>query len=168
RDTSPTLDAIARSGSVFARCYAQATTTRASHTSLLTSSYPRTHGVHSHFNVYVDRPSLMTALRARGFATAGFVSSVVLNHTFGLQRQIDHFDDGTTTAESNREDMAERPARETLAAALAYIERLDRSKRFFFWIHLIDPHGPYAAPTDPDRFVADSHAKPGLRSLVLG
>ena len=168
RDTSPTLDALAREGAAFTRCYVQATTTRASHASLFTSTYPRTHGVHSNFDGYVDRASLATALRTRGYATAGFVSSVVLNRKFGLQRQLDHFDDGATTTETNRTDMAERPARETLAAALAYIERLDRARPFFVWIHLIDPHGPYAAPVEPDRFVGDAHARPGLRSLPLG
>ena len=168
RDTSPTLDALAREGIAFTRTYTQATTTRASHASLFTGAYPRTHGVHSNFDAYVDRPSLATALRARGYATAGFVSSVVLNRKFGLQRQLDHFDDGATTTETNRADMAERPARETLAAALAYIERQDRARPLFVWIHLIDPHGPYAAPVEPDRFVGDAHARPGLRSLPLG
>src|SRR5262245_35121938 len=49
RDTSPTLDAMAREGTAFMRCYAQSTATRASHASLFTGSYPRTHGVHSNF-----------------------------------------------------------------------------------------------------------------------
>src|SRR5262249_17673459 len=124
RDTSPALDAIAREGAAFTRCYAQATTTRASHASLFTGTYPRTHGVLSNFTEYVDRPSLFTALHARGYATAGFVSSVVLNRKFGIQRQLDHFDDATTSQESNREEMAERSARDTLAAAIAHIEQL--------------------------------------------
>jgi len=168
RDTSPALDALAHDGIVFARCYAQATTTRASHASIFTSAYPRTHGVYSNFDEYLDRPSLMTALRAAGYVTAGFVSSAVLNRKFGLQRQLDHFDDAATVAELNRPDMVERPARETLQAALAYLEQQDPRKPFFLWIHLIDPHGPYAAPIDPDRFVGDAHAEPGQRSLPLG
>ena len=78
RDTSPTLDALARAGTWFPRCYAQSVTTRASHASLFTASYPRTHGVLANAETYpADRPSLMTALRARGFVAAGFVSSVL-------------------------------------------------------------------------------------------
>jgi arylsulfatase A-like enzyme len=167
RDTSPALDALAREGIVFTRCYAQSVVTRASHASLFTASYPSTHGVLSNFELYLDRPSLFTALRARGYATAGFVSSAVLNHNFGVQQQLDHFDDALTTTERNRPSMSERPARDTLAAALAYIEDQPRRKPFFVWIHLIDPHGPYAAPAEPDRFVGDAHAKPG-RALPLG
>src|SRR5262245_28386484 len=125
RDTSPTLDALARQGSVFMRCYAQSTATRASHASLFTGSYPRTHGVHSNFEEYGDPASLMTVLRAHGHVTAGFVSSAVLNHSFGVQRQLDHFDDATTTMELNRPEMGERPAHETLQAALEYLEKRD-------------------------------------------
>ncbi len=168
RDTSPALDALARDGTRFARCYAQSVTTRASHASLFTGCYPATHGVLSNVEEYPDRPSLMTALRARGYVTAGFVSSVVLNRKFGVQRQLDHFDDASTTTEINRPNMAERPARATLAAARAWIEQRDPARPFFVWIHLIDPHGPYAAPENPDRFVGDAHAKPGRRTLPLG
>ena len=168
RDTSPALDALAREGKAFARCYAQSVTTRASHASLFTATYPRTHGVLSNFEVYLDRPSLFTVLRARGYTTAGFVSSAVLNRNFGVQHQLDHFDDTLTTTELNRPSMSERPARDTLAAALAYIEEQSSGRPFFVWIHLIDPHGPYAAPVEPDRFVGDAHAKPGQRSLPLG
>ncbi len=168
RDTSPNLDAMARAGIWVERCYTQSVTTRASHATMFTGCGPRTHGVLSNREQYPDRPSLMTALRARGYSTAGFVSSVVLNARFGVQKQLDHFDDAATTTELNRANMAERPARDTVAAALAYIEAREKTRPFFVWIHLIDPHGPYAAPVEPDRFVGDAHAKPGLRSLPLG
>src|SRR5678815_651966 len=110
----------------------------------------------------------MTVLRAHGYVAAGFVSSAVVNHNFGVHHQLDHFDDTTTSKEINRPSMYERPARDTLAAALAYIEDLDRSQPFFVWIHLIDPHGPYAAPVEPDRYVGDTHARPNLPPLPLG
>ena len=168
RDTSPALDALGREGTRFARCYAQSVTTRASHASIFTGCYPGTHGVLSNVEEYPDRPSLMTALRARGYVTAGFVSSVVLNRKFGVQRQLDQFDDASTTTELNRQNMAERPARATLAAAAAWLERRDPERPFFLWVHLIDPHGPYVAPENPDRFVGDAHATPGRRALPLG
>ncbi len=168
RDTSPSLDGVAAEGTRFDRCYAQSVTTRASHASLFTGCHPRTHGVLSNVEQYPDRTSLMTVLRARGYVAAGFVSSVVLNARFGVQRQLDHFDDAATGQELNRPKMAERPARDTLRAALAYLDGRDRARPFFLWIHLIDPHGPYTAPENPDRFVGDAHARPGLRALPLG
>ncbi|MEO6030169.1 MAG: sulfatase [Candidatus Binatia bacterium] len=169
RDTSPTLDALGRAGTWFPRCYAQSVTTRASHASLFTGCYPRTHGVLANSETYpADRPSLMTALHARGYATAGFVSSVVVNRKFGADRQFDHFDDEATTTELNRPSMAERPARATLDGVQRWLEQRDPAKPFFLWIHLIDPHGPYTAPTEPERYVGDAHAKPGQRVLQLG
>ena len=168
RDTSPNLDAIARAGVWVERLYTQSVTTRASHATIFTGCLPRTHGVLSNSEEYPDRPSLMTALRAGGYSTAGFVSSVVLNQKFGVQRQLDHFDDAATTTELNRSNMAERPARDTFQAVLAYLEQVDKTRPFFVWVHLIDPHGPYAAPVDPDRFVHDEHAKPGRQALPLG
>jgi arylsulfatase len=168
RDTSPNLDALARDGKWFPRCYTQSVTTRASHAALLTSSFPRTNGVLSNAEEYPDRPSILSVLRGRGFTTAGFVSSVVLDRTFGVQRQLDHFDDVLTTSERNRPFMGERPARETFHAALRYLAGRDRSKPFFVWIHLIDPHGPYAAPEQPDRFVGDALARAQSGTLPLG
>jgi arylsulfatase A-like enzyme len=168
RDTSPNLDAMARAGTWFPRCYTQSTTTRASHATIFTGTHQRTHGVPSNVEEFPDRPSIMTALRARGYATAGFVSSVVLNRKFGIQKQLDHFDDAATSAEVNRPKMAERPARDTLRAAVRYLESRDAARPFFLWVHLIDPHGPYTAPEEPDRYVGDAHARPGRRQLALG
>jgi arylsulfatase A-like enzyme len=168
RDTSPSLDALARDGTAFARCYTQSVTTRASHATIFTGSLPRTHGVLSNFVQFTDRPTLMSALKARGYATAAFVSSVVLNAKSGASRYVDHFDDALTSVEVNRTAMFERPARDSLHAARAYLARLPRKRPFFAWIHLIDPHGPYTAPENPDRFVGDAYAKPGRRLLPLG
>lgn len=169
RDTSPNLDAVARAGTWFPRCYAQSVTTRASHASLFTGCYPRTHGVLANSETFpAERPSIMTALRTRGYVAAGFVSSVVVNRKFGVHAQFDHFDDDTTTAEQNRPNMAERPARATLDAAARWLDQRDPAKPFFLWVHLIDPHGPYTAPEEPDRYVGDAHAKPGQRALPLG
>src|SRR5690606_36348716 len=40
---------------------------------------------------------------------------------------------------------AERPGTETDAAALAWLRTLDaRRERFFLWVHVFEPHAPYA------------------------
>jgi arylsulfatase len=169
RDTSPTLDALAREGTAFARCYSVSATTGAAHASLLTSRYPHEHGVLANRQRYPRGfPSLMTSLRARGYRTAGFVSSVVLGRQSGLQDEFDHFDDRRTVPERNRPERAERPAAATLAAAGDFLAGLPGGQPFFVWTHLIDPHGPYQAPEEPDRFVGDAHASASPRLLPLG
>ena len=167
-DTSPSLDALAREGSYFTSCYSQSAATGPSHASLFTSNYPQTTGVLSNEQQFPDLPSLVSVLRADGYVAAGFVSSVVVGRKFGIQRVFDYFDDSATTVEVNRKNRGERPAAATVRAALDYLEAPGLREPFFLWIHLIDPHGPYQAPEDPDRFVGNLHYEKYRRELMVG
>jgi len=169
RDTSPHLDALAREGTTFPWAYSVSATTGASHASLFTSLYPHEHGVVANRQRFPrGLATLMRALRRRGYRTAGFVSSVVVGRKMGLQDEFDHFDDQGTTAELNRPQRPERPAAATLEAAATHLAGLPADTPFFLWAHLIDPHGPYAAPEEPDRFVGDAHASATPVLLPIG
>lgn len=169
RDTSPNLDRLAREGTWFPHYYSESATTGAAHASIFTSLPPREHGVTANSQPFpADKASLMSVLRAQGYATAGFVSSVVLGQQSKLQDQFDHFDDDFTTVEPNRHTRFERPAAQTVAAALGFIAHAPRGRPFFVWIHLIDPHGPYDAPVDPDRYVGDAYYDRVVLDLPLG
>ena len=159
RDTSPNLDALAREGTWFPSYYSQSATTGAAHASIFTSLPPKDTGVTANSQPFpADKASIMSALRAAGYSTAGFVSSVVVGRKSKLQDHFDHFDDELTTVEQNRQSRYERPADQTVAAALKWITNdAPKDKPFFVWIHLIDPHGPYEAPKDPDRYVGDKY-----------
>jgi arylsulfatase A-like enzyme len=158
RDTSPNLDALAREGVWFPAYYSQSATTGAAHASLFTSLPPKDTGVTANSQHFpADKASIMSALHDAGYATAGFVSSVVVGRKSKLQEHFDHFDDELTTKEQNRQERYERPADQTVAAALQWIAARPKDRPFFVWIHLIDPHGPYSAPTDPDRYVGDKY-----------
>lgn len=158
RDTSPNLDRLAREGTWFPRFYSQSATTGAAHASLFTSLPPRETGVTANSQPFpANVASLMSALRAAGYSAAGFVSSVVVGRKSKLQDHFDHFDDELTTVEPNRNTRFERPAAQTVQAALDWIAKAPAGRPFFVWIHLIDPHGPYEAPVDPDRYVGDAY-----------
>lgn len=158
RDTSPNLDALAREGTWFPAFYSQSATTGAAHASLFTSLPPKDTGVTANSQRFPkDATSIMSALHDAGYATAAFVSSVVVGRKSKLQEHFDHFDDELTTKEQNRQERYERPADQTVAAALKWIAAAPRDRPFYVWIHLIDPHGPYTAPVDPDRYVGDAH-----------
>lgn len=157
RDTSPELDRLAREGTWFRNCYAQSSTTGASHATLFSSLPPQKHGVYANKQRFpVEKPSLIAELRRHGYATAGFASSIVVGRKFGLQELFEHFDDESTTKELNRVARGERPAVDTVAAVEQWLARAPGDRPFFVWMHLIDPHGPYAAPEQPDRFVGDA------------
>src|SRR3954447_2722901 len=76
RGLTPSLDAFARTASVFTRAYAQAPTTTVSHATLLTGAYPRAHGV-DRFGapLAAGAPYLPDLLRRQGYRTAAFVAS---------------------------------------------------------------------------------------------
>jgi arylsulfatase A-like enzyme len=168
RDTSPNLDGLARAATWFPRCYSVSATTGASHASLFTSRYPYAHGVLANRQELPELPSLMSALRARGYLAAAFVSSVVVGRQFGVQRQFDHFDDDLRGTEATRPERAERDAGQTVSAALRFLETRPRDRPLFLWLHLIDPHGPYLPPEDPDRYLADRRVAPVSMLLPLG
>ena len=169
RDTSPNLDRLAHAGTWFPSYYSQSATTGAAHASIFTSLPPRETGVTANAQAFpANKASLMSALHAQGYTTAGFVSSVVLGRKSKLQDQFDHFDDDLTTVEPNRNTRYERPAAQTVAAALDFIAKAPQDKPFFVWIHLIDPHGPYEAPVDPDRYVGDKYYARTPLDIPLG
>jgi choline-sulfatase len=165
---SPTLDRLARAGTWFPRCYSHSSTTGASQTTIFTSRLPPEHGVLANRGRFPKMPTLMSALEQTGYETAAFVSSVVLGRQLGIDAQFDHFDDQFTRREANRTSRAERPAGDTLAAALRFLAGRQSPRPVFVWVHLIDPHGPYVPPVEPDRFVGNSLYARERRALAIG
>jgi hypothetical protein len=84
RGLTPALDALARSGTVFTRAYAQAPITTVSHATILTGTYPPLHGVDD-FGAPLPAfvPYLPDLLRRGGYRTAAFVGSIVLDPRSG-------------------------------------------------------------------------------------
>jgi arylsulfatase len=146
RDTSPSVDGLAKQSVVFTHCVTQATATAASHASIFTSLYPPAHGVtHNSLSLSPEIPSLIGVLEKNNYRTGAFVSSIVMGSLRGLDQGFQIYDDILESRELNREDAYERPADLTTSAALDWIQ-YGGNKRFFAWIHYIDPHGAYYPP----------------------
>ena len=168
RETTLNIDALARDGVSIDRVYSQSSETAASIASLFTSRYPRSSGVLNNEQEFSPELSLMDVLRANGYQTAAFVSSVPVSRATKIDREFDYFDDQFDGFETNRSNRPERAARQTLLAAERWLQSVARDKPLFVWIHLIDPHGPYAAPLSPDRYVGDGLFKQSSAILELG
>ena len=102
RDTSPFLDSLAASGTLFEQAVSSAPWTLPSHASLLSGVYPSTHravdGIGPPPEKMGSRISTSVALAAElfqgaGYATGGFVSSVFVSSRFGFDRGFDRFED---------------------------------------------------------------------------
>ena len=107
RGLTPALDALARTGTVFTRAYAQAPITTVSHATILTGTYPPFHGVDD-FGAPLPAsvPYLPDLLRRGGYRTAAFVGSIVLDPRSGTAPGFDRgfaiYDAGFRLAQSGR------------------------------------------------------------------
>lgn len=149
RAETPTLDALAEGGVRFANAHAQVPLTLPSHTGMLTGTYSRSNGIQVNGGARVDYriPVLAERLRDDGYRTAAFVSSFVLDATFGLDRGFDLYDDRMGNADPSVRFQSERPANGVVDAALGWLDtKSDRP--FFAWVHFYDPHSPFAPPKE--------------------
>ena len=149
---TPNIDRLAAEGFRYDFAHAQATLTRPSHASILTGLYPYEHGVrdHSGYRLKPGTSTIATLMKQQGFATGAFVGAVPLERRFGLDGGFDVYDDRFGRTGNNSDfSLAERPAGEVVASALKWIGA--QQGRWFAWVHVFDPHAPYAPPPPFDR-----------------
>jgi arylsulfatase A-like enzyme/tetratricopeptide (TPR) repeat protein len=160
RAATPVLDRLAQEGMRFTFAHAHAVMTLPSHTSILTGRYPFEHGVRDNAGYRVPDSAITLAELAResGRATGAFVGAFPLDRQFGLEQGFDVYDDlsGRPVAAADFA-FSERPAREVVAAARAWIDRQQRP--WLAWVHVFDPHSPYAAPSPfRERYAGHAYA----------
>ncbi|HMB69369.1 MAG TPA: sulfatase-like hydrolase/transferase, partial [bacterium] len=123
--------------------------TAPSHASILSGTDPPRHGVRDNgtFPLPEDVPTLATGLKARGFATGGFVAAYPLIGRIGFARGFDVYDDaGEELTPAEAFGMAQRPGDQVADAAAAWIRAQPPDARFFAWVHFFDAHAPYEPP----------------------
>lgn len=154
--STPWLDRVAAGGARFSHARAQTVVTLPSHANILSGRYPFRHGVreNSGFRFPGELDTLATVLKARGYRTGAFVSAFPLDVRFGLGRGFDVYDDRYGKgAERKAFQEPERPGTATVAAAVAWISQSNSQSAsgnpqspWFAWVHLYEPHFPYAPP----------------------
>jgi arylsulfatase A-like enzyme/Flp pilus assembly protein TadD len=145
---TPWIDRLAKDGVRFANAYAHNVVTLPSHANILSGQYPLTHSVRDNtgFRFPKDQETLASLLKARGFATAAFVSAFVLDARFGLDRGFDVYDDHTAGLERQTPFIVpDRKGVTTVARAVQWIEA-HRDTQSFVFVHIYDPHFPYEPP----------------------
>lgn len=157
---TPRLDALAARGVRFTQAIASTPLTLPAHASLFTGLAPPEHGIEVNGTTVLagNIPTLAGAFAARGYATAGFVASRVLDRRFGLARGFGHYDDRVHDESIEEEQPGERPAREMTDAALEWLTKRPGGKPLFLWVHYYDPHSPYRpAGADPKASAAEAY-----------
>ncbi len=146
---TPNIDGLARDGVVFDRAYAHSPQTLPSHTTILTGRLPFEHGVRDNvgFTVPAGERTLAELLRGRGFATGAAVSSYVLRKDTGLAQGFEVYDADLPAASPEASvGQVQRNGADTVASAEKWMAGLGGNARFFLFLHLYEPHKPYAPP----------------------
>jgi hypothetical protein len=168
RGRMPHLDALAARGLVFRRAYAATPHTSYSLASLMTGTHAR--AAMALGSTFGRGTTLAGRLREAGFVTAGWYPSAVFSvdgdrfralasRGWDLQHAVEAGDDA--------------PAR--VALALRWARALPRDRRAFAWVHLFEPHEPYALhpehPYGPDarqRYDAECSAVDDALATLFG
>ncbi len=167
---TPHLDRLAREGALATHAYTPMVCTDPAHTSILTSQMPRDHRVVRN-GVRVKRKgnrTLAEVLLGHGFRTFGAVSVVHLDGTqSALSRGFQRFDDCdpwdafanhglfrlravlARAAYPTKPLAYERAGEATVTRFVDWLDENDGA-RFFAWVHLFDPHFPYAPLGSPE------------------
>jgi arylsulfatase A-like enzyme/Flp pilus assembly protein TadD len=157
---TPTLDRLAREGTLFRHCSTCTMMTLPSHCSIMTGLYPFVHGVRRNGMDHLPAAAstLAEVLKAAGFATAASIGSYVLDARFGLAQGFDVYH-GVPVPSGASVDAAssERKGDKVCDDALALL-RERAQQRFFLWVHFYDPHYPYESPRHPDIQSAEAYA----------
>lgn len=144
---TPAIDRLAAEGVLFESAYTHVNVTLPSHASVFTGLLPPQHGVRDNAGYRLDEaiPTLAAELGKAGYATGGFVSSYVLRAGTGIERGFEVYDDEVGFETGRQLGRLQRPGAETLAAASDWLGGAAGSP-FFLFLHLYEPHAPYAPP----------------------
>jgi arylsulfatase A-like enzyme/tetratricopeptide (TPR) repeat protein len=154
---------LAREGVLFERAVSHVPLTLPSHASIFTGLYPPHHGVRDNagFVLGQDVTTLSERLVARGYQTAAVVGSYVLAARWGLAQGHETYDDSFDYSEIERRALTdvERPAVQVVDRAMEWLRTERRGDRpFYLWVHLYDPHDPYAPPEEYRRRAPTAYA----------
>lgn len=147
---TPHLDRLAREGVLFEQAMTSAPLTLPAHASILTGRFPPGHGVRDNGGFFLgpEQTTLAEMLKSRGVQTGAFVAAYVLDGKWGLDQGFDtYFDDFDFSEVKGGRSVGsiQRPGNEVVDKAIPWMEGA-KDRPFFAWIHLYDPHTPYAPP----------------------
>ena len=145
---TPVLDRLAREGVRFADATSQSPLTAPAHAALLTGQYPGRLGIRNNASSPIPESAVTLAesLRGNGYRTGAFIGAFVVDRAYGFAQGFDVFDAAFASFRHEIKGQVQRPAKEVVDPALAFIAAAPANAPFFAWVHLYDPHTPYDPP----------------------
>ncbi len=156
RPTAPTLRRLAEEGALFDNAITQTSWTKAATSSIMTSLYPTTHGVHQiPDRLPASATTIAEAFREAGYATASFASVSFTGAFTNLHQGFEELHEvESTVGRAGPPGVTSKTARE-------YVDRLSewledhRDVPSFVYLHFFDPHSPYEPYRPYDTMWAD-------------
>lgn len=162
RETAPVLRWMAADGTLLRNYIVQATWTKVSTPSLMTSLYPTSHGVLDFSDhLPASANTLAESYRAAGYATLSLASVLFTGQFTNLHQGFEELhEDGSFSRPGSS-----KTAREYVDRLQAWLET-HRDVPFFVFLHVFDPHDPYEPYRPYDSLWADpSHKEEHERQL---
>jgi choline-sulfatase len=158
RIRTPNIDSVAERGTIYGNVEAQVPLTLPSHMSLFTSTYPFENQIEENAErVPGGAVTLASILKAQGYQTAAFISSVFLEREMGLSQGFDFYDSpfqfeafspmsGSMFfggASQNPYGVRDRRDGALVIGAASRWLNAHHNQPVFVFIHLFDLHKPY-------------------------
>ena len=142
RETAPFLTRLAKEGVQFNNSVSQASWTKVSTSSMMTSLYPSTHGVH----LLSDRlPASVTtmaeAYKAAGYATLSMSSVPFTGQNTNLHQGYEELHENGSLSVAGT-PLSSKSAREYIDRLVPWLDR-HREVPFFVYLQVFDPHSPF-------------------------
>ena len=142
RVRTPAFDGVAAAGTVFDRAQSPENWTKPSVASILTSTFPATHGAKDDASrLPQSLDTLGEIYQKAGFKTSSFIANGYVSRAFGFDQGWDHY---TNYIREQRNTNASNVFKE----ASDWIEAHHDDDRMFVYIQTIDPHVPYDPPDE--------------------
>jgi arylsulfatase A-like enzyme len=178
RETSPTIDRLAREGVRFESAVSTTSWTLPAHAALFTGLYDSTHGlVDNGQRLAPGLATLAERLAQAGYHTAGFFGGPYLHPTFGLGDGFEVWQSCMTAVPGDLSDAALRDESRapkgrshgdvtgprTLEAVTRWAGERPSDRPFFLFLHLWDVHYDFIPPPPYDRLF-----DPDYRGTISG
>jgi arylsulfatase A-like enzyme len=178
---TPNIDAFAQGGTLYGDVSAQAPLTLPSHTSLFTSTYPFENQIEENAErVPAGVVTLAAVLKAQGYKTTAFISSVFLEREMGLDQGFESYDSpfhfeafspmsgsmffgGATQNPYGVRDR--RDGALVIGAANRWLNA-HQGQPVFVFLHLFDLHKPYTRGGYDDELLYVDHLLGALKQSL--
>jgi choline-sulfatase len=146
---TPVLSAFRKEAILFEKAYSHVPLTLPSHGTIFTGTLPAVNGLRDNlgYRLNAKLPTAAELLKKAGYDTGGAVSSMVLNAGSGIARGFDFWED-TVEPKAAGEALSrvQRSGAETESLLAAWVDQRSPGRPFFAFLHLYEPHSPYAPP----------------------